>query len=123
MAAMESKTNLGCRRSLVASWAIGATMLVVAGAGFAPKSVHAQASAEAGAGSRASTPTERILMERVPAPGDSSHSSAVLLPSEYSASRRWPVLFLLDPRGRAMPSLERFADAADRLGYIVVSSY
>ena len=67
MAAMESKTNLGCRRSLVASWAIGATMLVVAGAGFAPKSVHAQASAEAGAGSRASTPTERILMERVQA--------------------------------------------------------
>lgn len=62
-------------------------------------------------------------MERVPAPGDSSHSSAVLLPSDYSASRRWPVLFVLDPRGRALPSLERFADAADRLGYIVVSSY
>ncbi|MBW8771226.1 MAG: hypothetical protein JF589_15840, partial [Gemmatimonadetes bacterium] len=74
--------------------------------------------------SQSSAPaTPRIVMERVTAPRDSSHSSAVLLPADYSASRRWPVLFVLDPRGRAMPSLERFADAADRLGYIVVSSY
>jgi dienelactone hydrolase len=33
------------------------------------------------------------------------------------------VLFVLDPRGRALPSLERFAEAADRLGYVIVSSY
>jgi dienelactone hydrolase len=33
------------------------------------------------------------------------------------------VLFVLDPRGRAMLGLERFADAADRLGYVVLSSY
>jgi predicted esterase len=65
----------------------------------------------------------RLVIERVFAPGDSTHSSAVLLPTGYGAHRRWPVLFVLDPRGRAMPTLERFADAADRLGYVIVSSY
>ncbi len=65
----------------------------------------------------------RIIMERVTAPGDSSRSSAVLQPAGYSADRRWPVLFVFDPRGRAKLGLERFADAADRLGYVVVSSY
>jgi predicted esterase len=103
---------------------VGAAMFVLVGAALAPAPVCAQSRVTASESSRSSAPgTGRILMERVGAPGDSSHSSAVLLPTEYSASRRWPVLFVLDPRGRAMPSLERFADAADRLGYVVVSSY
>jgi len=106
--------NSACRRSPMASSAIVASALLVACAVFAPATARAQSSAQA---------TSRILMEHVSPPGDSTHSSAVLYPSEYSASRRWPVLFVLDPRGRAMPSLERFADAADRLGYVVISSY
>jgi len=47
----------------------------------------------------------------------------VLQPAGYSTGRRWPVLLVFDPRGGALPALERFADAADRLGYVVVSSY
>jgi predicted esterase len=98
----------------LASSAIVGTTLVLACTVLAPVTARCQSSAPA---------TPHIVMERVAAPGDSSHSSAVLLPADYSASRRWPVLFVLDPRGRALPSLERFADAADRLGYVVISSY
>src|SRR6478735_8176597 len=103
MASMLFNANSACRRSPMASSAIVASALLVACAVFAPATAPAQSSAQA---------TSRILMEHVSPPGDSTHSSAVLYPSEYSASRRWPVLFVLDPRGRAMPSLERFAGAA-----------
>ena len=93
---------------------IGAATLMLTCAMLAPPAAQSQSSA---------APPSRFLTERVTAPRDSSRSSAIFLPSDYSASRRWPVLFVLDPRGRAVPSLERFAEAADRLGYVIVSSY
>jgi len=63
------------------------------------------------------------LDERVTAAGDSTQSYALYLPPGYNASRRWPVLFVLDPRGRAMLALDLFrpAAASSRLG--VMSSY
>ena len=116
MAAMTSyDSNSVCAHSQRATSVIvsGATLLVICTA-LLPAPARGQSSDHA---------SERIVMERVLAPGDSNRSSAVLLPTAYSASRRWPVLFVLDPRGRAMLGLERFADAADRLGYVVLSSY
>jgi predicted esterase len=61
--------------------------------------------------------------ERLVAVGDSTQSYAQFLPAGYSPERRWPVLFVLDPRGRALHALRLFTAAADRLGFVVVSSY
>jgi predicted esterase len=61
--------------------------------------------------------------ERLVADGDSTQSYAQFLPATYHADRRWPVLFVLDPRGRALHALRLFADAADRHGFVVLSSY
>lgn len=111
---MVSKADLSCGRTPAASRLIGATVLLIGCTLLTPMRAHSQSS---------TSPPSRFLTERVTAPHDSSHSSAIFLPADYSASRRWPVLFVLDPRGRALPSLERFAEAADRLGYVIVSSY
>jgi predicted esterase len=46
----------------------------------------------------------------------------VNLPTHYDAKRRWPILFVLDPRGRASVALDLFKPAAEQLGYIVMSS-
>lgn len=46
----------------------------------------------------------------------------VYLPTRYDAKRRWPILFVLDPRGRASVALDLFKPAAEQLGYIVMSS-
>ena len=46
----------------------------------------------------------------------------VYVPTRYDAKRRWPILFVLDPRGRATLALELFKPAAEQLGYIVMSS-
>lgn len=54
---------------------------------------------------------------------DSTQHYAVYLPSTYDAKGRWPVLFVLDPRGRAVPALELFRAGAERVGMIVMSSY
>jgi dienelactone hydrolase len=61
--------------------------------------------------------------ENVTSVSDRGQSYAVRLPSGYVPDHGWPVLLLMDPRGRAMVPLERFEDAADRRGYVLVSSY
>ena len=54
---------------------------------------------------------------------DTSQTFALYLPPGYTTERRWPVLFVLDPRGRALLGLKRFQDGAARLGWVVLSSY
>lgn len=54
---------------------------------------------------------------------DPSQMFAIYLPSAYSGERSWPVLFLMDPRGRARLPLDRFRPAAEKRGYILISSY
>ncbi|HEX2250724.1 MAG TPA: hypothetical protein VHH32_10270 [Gemmatimonadales bacterium] len=63
------------------------------------------------------------LRTRVVSSSDSSQSYALYLPPNYTRDRRWPILFVLDPRGRAMLGLELFQGAAARHGWIVMSSY
>lgn len=48
---------------------------------------------------------------------------ALYLPKQYNTQRQWPVLYLFDGGGNALLPTERFAEAADQLGYIVVSMY
>src|SRR5947208_14494015 len=63
------------------------------------------------------------LEERVPSSTDTSQAFALYLPPGYTAERRWPVLFVLDPRGRALLARDLFRDAAARLGWVAMSSY
>jgi predicted esterase len=59
----------------------------------------------------------------VTATEDTTQHYALYLPSTYDAKRRWPVLFVLDPRGRAREALELFREGAERTGTVVMSSY
>jgi tetratricopeptide (TPR) repeat protein len=63
------------------------------------------------------------LEPRVWCEGSPAHSYALYLPSGWTPERRWPVLLVLDPRGRALAALERFQQAADRSGFVVASSW
>jgi tetratricopeptide (TPR) repeat protein len=49
-------------------------------------------------------------------------SYALYLPTGYTPARAWPILYVLDPRGRGTPAAERFRPGAERYGYIVASS-
>ena len=63
------------------------------------------------------------LEEQVRSATDTSQTFALYYPPGYSPERRWPVLFVLDPRGRALLALKLFQDRAARLGWVILSSY
>ena len=67
-------------------------------------------------------PTGRII-QRMVSRADTAQRYALYLPSTFTPARQWPILFLLDPRGRAMVPMQRFQPVAERLGYMVISSY
>ena len=69
-----------------------------------------------------SLPAGRVI-QRITSRADTSQRYALYLPSSFTRDRQWPVLFLLDPRGRALIPMQRFRAAAERLGYIAISSY
>lgn len=62
------------------------------------------------------------IVERVEALGDSSQSYALYLPSNYTPDRKWPVLYAFDPGARGRVPVERFKEAAEKYGWIVLGS-
>src|SRR2546429_9214462 len=63
------------------------------------------------------------LEEQVRSVTDTSQTFALYYPPGYSAERRWPVLLVLDPRGRALLALQLFPDRAARLGRVIPRFY
>jgi len=63
------------------------------------------------------------VAERIQSVADPQQAYAVYLPSQYTGERAWPVLFLMDPRGRALVPIESFREAAEIHGWVLVSSY
>ena len=62
------------------------------------------------------------VIEKVACQKDASQSYAVYLPTSYTSARRWPVLYAFDPGARGALPVERFREAAEKFGYIVVGS-
>jgi poly(3-hydroxybutyrate) depolymerase len=62
------------------------------------------------------------IIDRVTCAADSSQSYALYVPSGYTPSRVWPVIFAFDPGGRGRTPVERYQIAAERYGFIVVGS-
>jgi predicted esterase len=64
-----------------------------------------------------------VLVERIVCSESQDHSYALYAPARYDPAKRWPILYVLDPRGRATVAAQVFQRAAERFGYIVASSY
>lgn len=62
------------------------------------------------------------IVDKVVAASDAEMTYAVYLPSAYAAERKWPVVFVLDPRRRGAFAAELFREAAEEYGWIVISS-
>jgi predicted esterase len=81
------------------------------------------ASAQGGGRTMESSLATGQVSDSLRATRESSERFAVYLPPGYDRTRRWPIMLVLDPRGRARLALDRFVPAAERLGWILVSSY
>ncbi len=62
--------------------------------------------------------TETLVCREAP-----GQSYALYLPSSYDDAKPAPILYMLDARGRALLPIERFREAAQEHGWILVSSY
>jgi predicted esterase len=62
------------------------------------------------------------VIEKVICTDDPAESYALYLPSTYTNTRRWPVLFAFDPGARGKLPVERFKEGAERFGWIVIGS-
>jgi predicted esterase len=62
------------------------------------------------------------IVERIEALNDSSQSYALYLPSNYTPNRKWPALYSFDPGARGRVPVERFKDAAEKYGWILLGS-
>ncbi|MGZ8867497.1 MAG: hypothetical protein ACXW2P_04065 [Thermoanaerobaculia bacterium] len=62
------------------------------------------------------------IVEKLEVEADPSVSYAYYLPKSYSTDRKWPVLFVFDPRQRGAFAADLFRDAAEEFGWVIVSS-
>jgi predicted esterase len=62
------------------------------------------------------------IVDKVQALNDASQSYALYLPSNYTPNRKWPVLYAFDPGARGRAPVERFKEAAEKYGWIVLGS-
>lgn len=63
------------------------------------------------------------LVENIASAAGTGQRFTVYLPTGYDPSRPTPILYLMDPRGRARVAAKLFQPAAERFGYILVSSH
>ena len=62
------------------------------------------------------------MIPKVVCSADSNQSYALYLPSTFSATRKWPIVYLFDPLARGEVAVEAARAAAEKFGYIVVAS-
>jgi len=62
------------------------------------------------------------IIEKVTCASEPAQSYALYLPSSYSPERAWPVLYAFDPQARGRMPIERFKEAAENYGWILVGS-
>jgi dienelactone hydrolase len=74
------------------------------------------------AGGSAPLPRGQVV-ETLAAARDPSQTYALYLPTGYDPAHPAPILYLLDPRGRALVPIERFRAGAEALGVVLASSY
>jgi pimeloyl-ACP methyl ester carboxylesterase len=62
------------------------------------------------------------IIESVACRQDAGQSYALYLPSNYTAEKRWPIIYGFDPGARGRQPVELFREAAEKYGYILVGS-
>jgi predicted esterase len=63
-----------------------------------------------------------IIIDTVRCKTNPKFSYALYLPTNYSGTGKWPVIFVFDPSARGRVGVSGFVQAAEKLGFIIVCS-
>ncbi len=66
-------------------------------------------------------PTGQVT-DSVTCADDPSETYALYLPSTYTSTKRWPIIYAFDPSARGKVPVKLYKDAAEKYGYIVAGS-
>src|SRR5260370_21447673 len=67
-------------------------------------------------------PPAGTLVPSVTCKSNAKETYALYLPSAYSATRKWPIVYVFDPGGRGQVAAAVVQAAAEKFGYIVAAS-
>jgi dienelactone hydrolase len=73
----------------------------------------------------AKTPTDLVpgqVMEKVICDGDSTESYALYLPSSYTTTKRWPIIYAFDPDAMGKHPVELYREVAEKYGFVIAGS-
>ncbi|MFD2515903.1 hypothetical protein ACFSRY_18675 [Pontibacter locisalis] len=62
------------------------------------------------------------LLEQIEAMSDLAQSYSLYLPSSYTPSKQWPIIYVFDPAARGALAAAHFRYAAEKYGYIIAAS-
>ncbi|MEO8215655.1 MAG: hypothetical protein ABI718_01085 [Acidobacteriota bacterium] len=62
------------------------------------------------------------MAEHIACRSDPTQTYTLYLPTSFTTDRKWPALLVFDPRGRATFAAEIFRAAAEKYGWIIISS-
>jgi predicted peptidase len=63
-----------------------------------------------------------MVMDSIPVKTSMDTNYSLYLPSNYNASKKWPLLYVFEPAARGKLGVEVFDKYAEKYGYIVVCS-
>jgi dienelactone hydrolase len=63
-----------------------------------------------------------VVIPKVACAANPKQTYALYLPSNYSASRKWPIIYVFDPGAQGQSAAETVRAAAEKFGYIVAAS-
>ena len=63
-----------------------------------------------------------VVIDTVQCNHSPEQTYSLYLPSYYTDSSQWPIIYLFEPAARGALAINRFKEAAEKLGYIVVAS-
>lgn len=73
----------------------------------------------------AKTPTDLVagqLIETMICDGDSTESYALYLPSSYTTTKRWPIIYAFDPSARGERPVKLYREIAEKYGFVIAGS-
>jgi predicted esterase len=62
------------------------------------------------------------IAEAIPCASSPKLTYALYLPKHFTPEKQWPILYVLDPRGRGRLAAELFEGVAERRGFLIASS-
>ena len=63
-----------------------------------------------------------VIQDKVQSTQDTAQSYAMYLPTSYSESRKWPIVYVFEPAARGSLPVEMYHEVAEELGFILVCS-